>query len=105
MSRTSHIGFDASAPPFDRHKHVQRLVPARSGHHAAVLYGLLAGSRWTDDNDVRTRVEPDTDLDTELKQVLLTALAPVPDDRYRSVTEFRAALGAYLERIWPGRAW
>ena len=51
------------------------------------------------------RVKTDPDLDAELKDALLTAVDPVPEKRYPSVQEFQAALGAYLERIWPGRSW
>ena len=68
----------------------------------AVLYTLLAGYRWTDHLDVRARVAADHVLDTELKEVLLAAVDPVPDKRYASVQLFQTALGTYLERIWPG---
>ena len=41
----------------------------------------------------------------ELKESLLAAVDPIPDNRYPSVQEFQSALAGYLERIWPGRAW
>jgi serine/threonine protein kinase len=71
----------------------------------AVLYTTLAGYRWTDHAEVSARVEADPELDAELKHVLLAAVDPIPDNRYGSVQEFQSALRAYLERIWPGRAW
>ncbi len=71
----------------------------------AVLYTLRAGFRWADDAAVGARVKTDPDLDAELKDALLTAVDPVPEKRYPSVQKFQAALGAYLERIWPGRSW
>lgn len=71
----------------------------------AVLYTTLAGHRWTDQEGVSARVEADPDIDGELKDALLAAVDPVPDRRYPSVQEFQAALGVYLERIWPGRLW
>ena len=55
--------------------------------------------------EVSARVEADPELDTELKNALLAAVDPIPDNRYGSVQEFQSALAAYLERIWPGRAW
>lgn len=71
----------------------------------AVLYTLLAGHRWMDGADVTARVAADDDLDAELKQALLTAVDRAPDRRHASIDAFQAALGAYLERIWPGRSW
>jgi hypothetical protein len=71
----------------------------------AVLYTALAGYRWTDGGEVSARVHADRDIDAELKDALLAAVDPVPDNRYPSVQAFRAALATYLERIWPGRAW
>ena len=71
----------------------------------AVLHTTLAGYRWTDKGEVSARVEADPELDAELKTALLAAVDPIPDNRYGSVEEFQSALAAYLERIWPGRAW
>ncbi len=69
----------------------------------AVLYTMLAGQRWTDGGDLAGRVDADSHLDPELKDALLRAVAASPDDRHRSIEEFRSALEAYLESIWPGR--
>lgn len=71
----------------------------------AVLYTLLAGYHRWPGTDVRGRVEAETALDADLKTALLQALDPDPDRRFQSISRFEAALGAYLERIWPGRAW
>ena len=71
----------------------------------AVFYTALAGYRWTDHGEVSARVQADGEIDTELKDALLKAVDSVPDRRYPSVRKFQAALTAYLERIWPGRAW
>jgi serine/threonine protein kinase len=69
----------------------------------AVLYTLVAGYRWG--VDLRTRLSGDEALDADLRHALLKATDPVPRRRFGNVDEFQAALGAYLERIWPGRSW
>jgi hypothetical protein len=71
----------------------------------AVLYAALAGYRWTDDEEVSTRVKADPEIDAALKDALLAAVDPVPGNRYPSVQEFQTALATYLEQIWPGRSW
>lgn len=87
---------------------VTRQAPdARSDLYSlgAVLYTLVAGDLWVRRGSLARRVEADAELDAELRQTLLKAVAPAPADRYRSVTDFRLALATYLERIWPGRSW
>jgi serine/threonine protein kinase len=71
----------------------------------AVLYTMIAGygSAW--DTDLSARLVVDAAIDVDLKTILLTAVAPDADKRYQSVQEMSAALAAYLESIWPGRAW
>lgn len=71
----------------------------------SVLYTLMAGYRWAAGVDVRTRVESEASLDDELKQVLGRAVEAEPARRFANAGAFAEALGAYLERIWPGRAW
>jgi serine/threonine protein kinase len=71
----------------------------------AVLHTLLAGSLWVGQERLGPRIRTDDSLDAELREVMLTAVALDPADRYPSVTDFQRALGAYLEQIWPGRAW
>jgi serine/threonine protein kinase len=71
----------------------------------AVLYTMLASYQWTWSSDVGTSLKANRDLDQELKDILLIAVNPDPDKRYPSVREYRDALAAYLERIWPGRSW
>lgn len=71
----------------------------------AVLYTLLAGHQWTWDAEVGACIERDEELDSDLKEILRTAVAQKPDQRYASVRQFHAALAGYLERIWPGRSW
>jgi len=71
---------------------------------AAVLYTMLAGFEWTWTADVGRSVRADPGVSSELKEILLTAADADPDKRYRSVVEWRAALAAYFERIWPGRS-
>jgi serine/threonine protein kinase len=68
----------------------------------AVLYTLIAGYQWSGQS-LAARIGDDPDLDAELKASLLTASDPDPKNRYASADEFRAALAAYLEGIWPGR--
>jgi len=68
----------------------------------AVLYTMLAGYHWAS-GEPRSRIEQDGNLDPELKDILLTATASTPDDRYASAEGFGSALDGYLERIWPGR--
>lgn len=71
----------------------------------AVLYTTLAGYHWAARGEPRTRIEADRNLDPELRDILLRAVAPSPDDRYASADDFSTALAGYLERIWPGRTW
>jgi serine/threonine protein kinase len=71
----------------------------------AVLYTMLAGYQWAASSDPRTRIEADANLDQELRDILLRAVAPDPEGRYASAGDFRTALSAYLEGIWPGRTW
>jgi serine/threonine protein kinase len=71
----------------------------------AVLHTLLAGYEWTAGTDVHGRIEADDDLDADLKATLLRAVDTTPARRFATMARFEAALGAYLERIWPGRSW
>ena len=71
----------------------------------AVLHTLLAGDHWMDSSNLSARVAADDALDAELKEALLTAVDPEPGKRHESILASRSAIGAYLERIWPGRAW
>lgn len=71
----------------------------------AVLYTMLEGYKWPASGEMRTRIETDPNLDPQLRNILLCAVAPGPDERQPSAADFAAALAAYLERIWPGRTW
>ena len=71
----------------------------------AVLYTLIAGYRWTWDTGPSSHIEADTGIDAGLKPILLTAVESDAGRRYPSIEEMSAALGAYLESIWPGRSW
>lgn len=71
----------------------------------AVLYTMLAGYDWTWGTGIRQAIEDDADVAPELKTTLLTAVEANPDKRFQSIVEFRDAVAAYLERIWPGRSW
>jgi serine/threonine protein kinase len=71
----------------------------------AVLYTMIAGFDWTWSSDVSRSIEADADVAPELKAILLTAVNVEPDHRFSTAADMRAALGAYLERIWPGRSW
>lgn len=71
----------------------------------AVLYTTLAGLDWTWSSDAFDAVEADRSLDPPLKEILLASVAVNPDRRYDSAKAMQVALGAYLERIWPGRDW
>jgi serine/threonine protein kinase len=71
----------------------------------AVLYTMLAGFQWTWATAVTKAIEADTEVDRQLKPILLTAVDPDPDKRYGSVEAFQDELAAYLESIWSGRAW
>jgi serine/threonine protein kinase len=87
---------------------VSRRVPdARSDLFSlgAVLYTMLAGNDWTWTTDIGRCVDTDPEVAPELKEILLTAVAADPDRRFPSIADLRAALTAYLERIWPGRSW
>jgi serine/threonine protein kinase len=71
----------------------------------AVLYTMLASYQWTWEADVGTCVGADTEIDSELKRILRSAVQPNPVRRYQSMQKLHDALAAYLERIWPGRSW
>jgi serine/threonine protein kinase len=71
----------------------------------AVLYTMLAGYQWTLGSEAGASVAADREIDPELREIVLTAVDPDPDKRYRSIGEFQAVLAAYLEHIWPGRSW
>jgi serine/threonine protein kinase len=71
----------------------------------AVLYTLLSGYGWTWEAEAGAAVAADADLDADLKTALLRAVAADPADRFPSSQDLLDALGAYLERIWPGRDW
>jgi serine/threonine protein kinase len=68
----------------------------------AVLYTMLAGYHWAS-GEPHSRIEQDSHLDSDLREILLTAVASAPDDRYESAERFGSVLDTYLERIWPGR--
>jgi serine/threonine protein kinase len=71
----------------------------------AVLYTLLAGYEWTWGSEIDTRVDQDQELDSDLRAILREAVHRAPEERYRSIQDFHAALAGYLEQIWPGRSW
>jgi serine/threonine protein kinase len=71
----------------------------------AVLYTMLAGYQRTWAGDVRRCVDADPDVAPELKEILIGAVNDDPERRPPSIVDLRAALAAYLERIWPGRSW
>lgn len=71
----------------------------------AVLYTMLAGFHWMVGERIETRIRAEEDLDSELRDILLTAVHENPDRRYPSMQEFHDAVAAYLEYIWPKRTW
>jgi serine/threonine protein kinase len=71
----------------------------------AVLYTMSAGYGWTWDAELSACIEADSELDGDLKTILLTAVELEPDRRYQSIQDMHAALAGYLESIWPGRSW
>jgi serine/threonine protein kinase len=70
----------------------------------AVLYTTLAGFDWTWVADVRRSIDTNAEVDPEMKAILLTAVDPDPARRFRSITDLRAALVAFIERAAPARA-
>ena len=70
----------------------------------SVLYTLIAGYGWTWDTGLSSRIDADTEIDAELRTILLAAVERDADRRYQSIEELSAALGAYLESIWPARS-
>ena len=71
----------------------------------AVLYTLIAGYGWTWDRELSARIQSDTEIDGDLRTILVTAVDRNADRRYQSIEEMSAALAAYLQAIWPGRSW
>jgi hypothetical protein len=66
---------------------------------------MFAGYQWTWTTDICRCVDEDPEVAPELKAILLTAVDGDPDRRFSSAVELRVAIAAYLEQIWPGRAW
>jgi len=71
----------------------------------AVLYTQLAGFDWTWRGDAFDGVHTDRVLEPELRAILLSAVDRDPTRRPVSAQAFHDVLVAYVERIWPGRAW
>jgi serine/threonine protein kinase len=71
----------------------------------AVLYTMLAGFAWTWSAEVGTSIDGDSELDADLKAILLKAVHLDPAGRYPSAQAFHTDVSAYLEAIWPGRSW
>jgi hypothetical protein len=69
------------------------------------MSALLTGYQRWPASDPRSRVEAEGTLDPDLKSALLRALEREPDRRFQDIEQLQAALGAYLEHIWPGRQW
>ena len=92
---------DYSAPELSRQPPDARADVFALG---AVLYTMIAGYEWTWKGDVAAVVSADRDLDPDLRALLVEAVDPDLDKRCESMERFADRLGAYLERIWPGRA-
>ena len=71
----------------------------------AVLYTLIAGYGWTWEGEMSATIAADAEIDADLKEVLLTATERDVQRRYQSLEQLSAALGAYLESVWPARSW
>jgi len=69
----------------------------------AVLYTMIAGYQWTWGEEVSQCIRADSEIDSVLQGILLTAVDRTPARRYQSIEDMCAALAAYLESIWPGR--
>ena len=72
---------------------------------SAVLYTLLTGYEWTWESPLWECIAAATEIDADLRTILQTASRQDPEQRYQSMEDLHAALGAYLEAIWPGRSW
>ena len=70
----------------------------------AVLYTMIAGYQWTWGEEVSASIAADREIDGDLQNILLTAVDRSPGRRHHSIEDMCAALGAYLESIWPGRS-
>jgi len=67
----------------------------------AVLYTMVAGFGWTWQGDVWNCVDGDSEIDADLKRILLKAVDANPDNRYAAMEEFHGELAAYLDAIQP----
>jgi serine/threonine protein kinase len=70
----------------------------------AVLYTMIAGYQWTMGVDVSSAIAAEREIDGELQQILLAAVDQKPARRHQSIEIMCAAIGAYLESIWPRRS-
>lgn len=66
---------------------------------------MSAGYHWTWDAELSASIAADSELDGDLKTILLMAVDLDADRRYQSIQDMQAALAAYLESIWLGRSW
>jgi serine/threonine protein kinase len=70
----------------------------------AVLYTMFAGFEWTWESDVWQCARADSEIDPDLKRIVLQAVDPSPASRYPSMETFHADLEAHLEKIWSSRS-
>jgi serine/threonine protein kinase len=70
----------------------------------AVLYTMSAGYEWTLGEELSACITADREIDSDLRNILLTAVDRTPARRHHSIEIMCAAIDAYLESIWPARS-
>lgn len=70
----------------------------------AVLYTMIAGYQWTLGEEVSASIAADRAMDSDLQNTLVVAVDRMPARRHQSIEIMCAAIGAYLESIWPKRS-
>ena len=70
----------------------------------AVLYTMIAGYQWTWGKEVSSSIAADREMDSDLQNILLTAVDRTPARRHQSIEIMCAAIDAYLESIWSARS-
>jgi hypothetical protein len=65
---------------------------------------MIAGYQWTLGEELSASIAADRVIDSDLQNILLTAVNRIPAQRHQSIETMCAAIEGYLESIWPARS-